>query len=58
MYTKLEGILDKGKTLPITEGINPKFSVDLKIKPKARHLFSLVAVVTNCGGIYLYDNRS
>lgn len=51
MYTKLDGILDRGRKTPITEGTNPKFSVDLKIKPKSRHLFTLVAVVTNCGGM-------
>lgn len=49
MYTKLEGILDKGKMLPITEGINPKFSVDLKLEKDDRNSFTLVAVVTNCG---------
>lgn len=49
MYTKLAGILDRGRKTPITEGTNPKFSVDLKIKQKTRSLFTLVAVVTNCG---------
>ena len=49
MYTKLDGILDRGKMLPITEGINPKFDVDLRIEKDAVGRFTLVAVVTNCG---------
>ena len=49
MYTKLDGILDRGKMLPITEGITPKFSVDLKIEQMVRGRLTLIAVVTNCG---------
>lgn len=49
MYTKLDGILDNRKMLPITEGTNPKFSVDLKLEKDARNSFTLVAVVKNCG---------
>ncbi len=49
MYTKLDGILYRGKMLPIIEGINPTFSVDLKIEKDARNSFTLVAVVKNCG---------
>ena len=49
MYTKLDGILYRGKMLPIIEGINPTFSVDLKIEKDARNQFTLVAVVKNCG---------
>lgn len=49
MYTKLDGILDRGKRMPVLEGANPKFSIDLEIRQKTRSLFTLVAVVTNCG---------